>query len=302
MIPNSTKSTSRDIPFAFTRRVFVGGLLSALILPGCAHLGVRMAQVPLPAGAPTAEDILRDLAANDNAIRNFRASGSVSLSSPELSGIKRFRDSSISFRRPDRLYAIGRKHLGPVLLRLTCVGEEFLLEVPTENEYYYQLHGEQFSSVPFSVSPSDIAREMFLPEPWEKVKPRHIRITGYDADKRTATLELLEGAIRPRPKRRIEVQQFPPWVITRNELLDRHGNTLAITTRSDYHELDGVRFAATVDAVFPTEQTEMKFEMHRVQANTDLDESVFDIAARARELKLDLRKLADENAQAGGKL
>ena len=45
--------------------------------------------------------------------------------------------------------------MGSTVVRLTAVGSEFLMEFPTEKEYYYRFEGEQVAAVEFSVSPVD---------------------------------------------------------------------------------------------------------------------------------------------------
>jgi len=263
-------------------------LLCGALVSGCAHLGERVERLPLPEGAPSERDILADLAANDSAIANFKATGAFTLESPDLTAVKRFKDGSITFRRPADLCVVGRKYLGAAVFRLTCVGNEFLIEFPaTREEPYYRLEGERFDSVPFSVSPSDIAREMFLPEPWAQLKMREVHVTSYEPDTQTATLEI--GPKRS-PRRRLVVSG-PPWVVLRGERLGPDGETLAVTTKEDYRVVDGIRIPARIDAWFPGEKTRMTFDMRAITPNVALDNSLFDIRARAREVGLDLDKV-----------
>jgi hypothetical protein len=263
-----------------------------LFLAACARLGERLQPGVVPAGAPKVETILADLAANDSAVRNFKATGAFTLRSPDLAAVKTFKEGLIAFRRPADLCVIGRKYLGAAVFRLTCVGSEFLIEFPASHEEpYYRLEGEHFQSVPFSVSPSDIAREMFLPESWSELKPREVTLTGYDTAAQRATL-----AIGPKrsPRRRIEVLRLSAWVVVRSERLDPDGNVLAIATKDDYHDIESVHFPAYVDAQFPGEETRMTFEMRKVWPNTELDNSLFDIKARAREAGVDLTRPTSE--------
>jgi len=258
----------------------------------CARLGERLQPGAVPAGTPEVQTILADLASNDSAIKNFKATGAFTLSSPDLAAVKTFKDGLIAFRRPADLCVIGRKYLGAAVFRLTCVGSEFLIEFPASHEEpYYRLEGERFQSVPFSVSPSDIAREMFLPESWSELKPREVTLTGYDAAAQRATL-----VIGPRrsPRRLIEVLRLSSWVVVRGERLDSDGKALAVTTKDDYHDVEGVHFPAYVDAQFPGEETRMTFEMRKVWPNTELDSSLFDIKARAREAGVDLTRPTSE--------
>lgn len=261
-------------------------MLLCVLLPGCAHLGQGLQRTPLPPGAPPIEEILDDLATNDGAIQNFKATGTFTLVSPDLAAVQRFRHSTIEFRRPADLFVEGRKYLGSVVFRMRCVGSEFLIEFPaSRDEPYYSLEGEEFKSVPGRrVTPAEIAREMFLPEPWGELKPGKVRMTEYDVMNQTAVLEI--GPKRA-PRRRVVVQGAP-WVVVRSERFDRRGNLVAVTARGDYRELEGVRFPPTIEAQFPGEQSSMKLKMRQIWPNTSLDEAHFDISARARALGLDL--------------
>lgn len=252
------------------------------MLTGCTHLGQRVERIALPPGTPEIESILADLSANDSAISSFKATGSFTLESPDLSGTKTFKNGLILFRRPADLSVLGRNHLNIAVFRLTSVGSEFLIEFPaSRDEPYYQFEGEQFANVPFSVSPSDIAREMFLPEQWTKIGKRDARIVAYDSTGQTAVIEI--GAKRA-PRRRIVVSG-PPWVVVHSERLnEKDGTTLAVTAREDYTDISGIKFPTSIDADFPTEQTRMSFKMRKIFPNIELDKAEFDIRARAREL------------------
>jgi hypothetical protein len=236
---------------------------------GCAGLGRQLQQSPLPPGAPDAATIVESLAANDEKIQNFRAAGTFTLQSPKLDAVEKFPTGSIAFRKPDELFVEGRLVVGIPAFRLVSVGSEFLIEFPRkrnpEERYFYRLEGETLESVPFSVSPADVAREMFTPVDWFTYDRDRIRIVSYDETYQTAMLEL---GPRRRPERRLTVQGSP-WVVVRNERLDERGEVIADTTLSDHHEVDGIRFPAYVDAQFPGEQTRMTFEMRNIRMNTD---------------------------------
>lgn len=257
-------------------------LLAALIVIacGCTRVAERVERTPLPPGAPDAKAILDDLEANDEAIRGFKATGAFTLASPELAAVQRFKSSTVIFRRPACLQVVGRKYLGSKVFRLTCVGDEFIVEFPaTRDEAYYRLEGEEFASVPGrKVSPVEILHEMVLPEPWTELKKRRVRMTGYDEATQTATL--LIGPKRA-PRRLIEVTG-PPWVIVRAERYDEHGNMIAHTVKSDYRWTGGIRFPYYIDAEFPGEESRMTLEMRKITPNIETDDAVFDIRAIAR--------------------
>ena len=261
----------------------------ACIASGCAGLGRQVQHTPLPPGAPSVDSVLDSLTENDGKLQNFRAAGTFTVESPKLEAIEKFHSGTIAFDKPDRLYVVGRMELGIIAFRLVSVGPEFLIERPTarkpEERYYYQLEGEQFESVPFSVSPADIAREMFTPVDWLSYDRDRIRITSYDGETHTAVLEL---GPRRHPERRITVHGLP-WVVVRNERLDEAGKVMAETTLDDYHEVDGIRFPAYVNAWFPSERTRMTFEMRNIRINTDqVTDDLFTIKWRPTDVEQSL--------------
>lgn len=245
----------------------------------------------LAAGAPDIGDVLADLAANDAAISTFRASGRFTLDSPDLSAKRVFRQGKIKYQRPSSLYVEGRNKFLIVLFKLTAVGEEFLMEFPTSQENsFYQLEGEEFVDVPFSVSPADIAREMFLPERWSEIGPRAARVVAYDPSARIATLTI---GRRNRPHRRVDVMlmdaEEPAWVIVSNTRLNDSGSIIATTTSTEYRVSEGVRFPSQIDSFFPTEATRMTLTLRNFRPNADLGSEDFEILERARELGLEIR-------------
>ena len=260
----------------FSRRCTVFALI-LLVLAGCARLGERVEFDGALVGAPRPADILAELAANDGAIRTFRAAGNFKLESPKFEAIKVSDSGGIAFRRPADLMVRGRMLLTEIF-RLTSVGSEFLIEFPaSRDEPYYQVEGEHFASVPFSVSPSDIAREMFLPENWNELRKRDVRLVEFDSGAKTAVIEI---GPRNNPRRRVTVMG-PPWVVTRNERIE-NGQVVAITTKNDYYRDEGgVRFPAFIDAWFPGEETRLTCKMRSISLNVDIDPSLFDIKSRA---------------------
>ncbi|MBX7258952.1 MAG: hypothetical protein K1Y02_21495 [Candidatus Hydrogenedentes bacterium] len=258
------------------------GVVAALLglVAGCATLGQRVEHTELAPGAPTAQEVRAALAENDAKLTNFRAAGSFTIESPELKATERFPSGMVAFRKPGDLHVEGRIKLNIVAFELTSRGNEFLIEFPTKRDvderYYYRLEGEVIESVPFSVSPSDVAREMFIPEEWARIPERHMRVIAYDAAAQEATL--LIGPAR-HPRRRIVVHG-PPWVVVKNERLLESGDPLAVTLLSDYHVSDGVMFPAKIDVSFPTQQARMTFEMRNIRINTTLDDALFRIAWR----------------------
>lgn len=270
-------------------------LISGVILGGCAggskgeaidFVGNRGAETV------TLEETLADLAANDRAIQSFRCSGTTTLESPKFDARRKFR-AVLSFQRPHRLFVEGKDRLAnTTVFRLISLEQEFLMEFPRDkDESFYQLEGEEFEDVPFSVSPAVIVKEMFLPEEWGDVKRRQLELVEYvEEDHRLIARMWIDRRLH----RQIEMQQVDPesprWVITRHVRFDDYGNILAITTLGDFSKVEDALFPGTVQAEFPTEETTMTFEMRNIQLNAEIDEEVYDIRKRAVELNLAERR------------
>ncbi len=269
---------------ACTRPLCGLGCALALLatLPGCVHLGEQFQPQPLPPGAPAVADILRDLAANDEGIGSFLATGAFTLKSPRIDTVYRLSESRIVYERPDRLHVLGRKY-GRAGLRLASVGSGFLLEFPTEKTFYFRPEGEHFDSVDFSVSPVDIAREAFLPEVWSQLEPRQVQLLSYDAAEQRAVLSISGAGRRGQPYRRVVVRGAP-WIVETSELYDTGGRLLAVTEKSGYHALEGFRFPAEVSLTFPGEEAFMTFSMRRIELNTPADPALFAVDERTRAL------------------
>lgn len=254
-----------------------------VLLCGCVTApGDPFAYTALPAGAPSAGEVLADLAEADGTIAGFQATGKFILKTPELDTVYLLPSSSISFRRPADLHVTGRKYAATVL-RLTCVGKRFLIELPTEKEFYHNTQGEAFESMDRRVSPAEVVREMFLPEDWSSISPDHARVVEYNANRSEATLVLYTKGSRPVPYRRLVVRGVP-WVVVESTLLGEKGGAIAQTRKSEYHELDGARFPTLVETVFPGESAEMRFDMRRFEINVPSDDALFDMDARLTEL------------------
>ena len=275
--------------FPITERlpILVATIATACVA-GCASLGTTVGGVVSPAAAPSAQAVLADLQENAEAIKSFRAAGTFTLSSPEFDAIKRFRSGRIMFRKPSDLYIQGNQRITNMpLFKLISVGKEFLIEVPTNyKENYYRFEGEDFEDVPFSVSPSDIAREIFLPEDWGRLARREVRVVEYDESRRIATLHI---GPRGRPRRIVEAalidRVHPVWAVIRHERLEG-GKTVAETKFDDYRVQDSILYPASVDTYFPTEDTRLTLSLRTMRLNIELPEDLFDVRGRARELNL----------------
>jgi hypothetical protein len=212
-------------------------------------------------------------------MKGFRAAGTVILQSPELESTQISRESTIIYRQPLDLYVIGRKY-GTRFVELTCAGPAFLIQFPTERQFYYRPLGERFETV----SSADMAREMFQPESWRELSPKQVRILSYNAAAQTAAMLILDTQKGNLPRRQLLVQGTP-WVVLENHLLDRSGREIAVTTKSDYYERDGVRFPRKVESVFPGEQARMSFTMRKIDLNPVAESGIFDVEGTVRALR-----------------
>jgi hypothetical protein len=251
---------------------------------GCArHRETLVGPGPIPI-APSASEVMSDLRQNDERLVNFRAAGTFTLESPKLDAVERFPSGMIAFRRPADWCVEGRIRFNVIAFRLKCTGDEFLMEFPTrrdENRYLNRLEGDEFENVPFSVSPSDIAHELFMPIGAEAESVRRVRIDSYDSDTRTAVLSMRQRSesLGVELTRRVTVTG-PPWILVKSELIGEDGATLAESSRAGYEVISGVRFPSFLEAWFPGERTRMTFELRNVRVNTELDDSLFRITWR----------------------
>jgi len=259
---------------------FIAAIIAILLLPGC-QTGSRGGRLLSPASSEAESvGILQELRANDTALQNFRAAGTLTLQSPKLKSIQRFPSGTVAYRRPGDLFVTGRNALGVTLFKMTSSGNEFLIEFPTvsntDERYYYSFEGEQFARVPFSVSPADVARELFMPLDWKTLNSDDVRVTSVDEETGQATLTVtLHNGLT----RRCEVSG-QPWAISRSTLFDADGATVSEAYLQDYIEVNGVRFPSYAEAWFPTEQTRLTFELRNIRVNTALDDAMFTITWR----------------------
>ncbi|MFA7693206.1 MAG: hypothetical protein GX117_04750 [Candidatus Hydrogenedentes bacterium] len=266
-------------------RIITRSLLcaAALILmgavSGCVSLGSPVARLPLPAGAPSVKTILTSLAENEAALHSFRASGTFMVQIPEMEAIQVSRESSLLFQAPNYLNIIGRRY-GTRGIELTYVDDAFVLEFPTRKEYCFRDQEASFTTL----SSTEIVGEMFEPEQWTQLPERRLRMTSFDAESQKVELELWVGGRHPWRKR-ILLLQGAPWVLLENSLFDEDGTLIAKTTKTAYHEQEGLRYATEIESVFPGEDAWMRFLMRRVEVNPELDPNLFDLAKRVELLR-----------------
>jgi hypothetical protein len=252
-------------------------LFIATVLAGCGTLGNRLNQRDLPPGAPEVTAVLEDLAENDTLLNTLDARGRFIVESPDLREGKLSCAAHIWYRRPTDLNVIGTHQLtGLQVFKLTCLGSEFLLQLPTEKKCYYFLNDMPVEDTQFSVSPSDVAKEMFLAESWAEIKPNQLTIEAYDDS--TGVLTIAVGSRRS-PRRRIELSG-PPWRVIKNTRLEKDA-IVSETTMSEYYEKDGVRFPTEVDCWFPSRQSRMTFKVRDPKINPEFNNDPFVIDREA---------------------
>lgn len=260
---------------------FYALMIAMGVLTGCKTTAKPIPPPPvfaLPPGAPGLSEIIADLRANDEALKDIRAAATFTLEAPtKLKSIQRFDSGTVAYRRPADLYVVGKNALGAKLFQLTSRGPDFVIEFPavqdTDDRYFCSNEGEDIAKFPFSVTPADIAREMFMPIDWRETLEQNFRLAGFDEKSGDTTVEFM---VKDNLTRRLVVAG-KPWVIVHNILKDADGAVLSETSMKNYVENAGVRFPSTVEAWFPGENTRMRFELRNVRINTGLPDSLFAI-------------------------
>ncbi len=283
-------------PAARCRAILAGVFLSLGLaaggFSGCATTGgapaVSSEVAPQPEVSPQAEGlaerILQQLAANDAAIENFRASGKFMLKSPELQDVQVLRQSSIRFRRPAELHVVGRKY-SKAVFSLTCAGEGFLIVMPTESRYFASEGATRFDGLSRSVSPRDIANEMFFPEDWGKLNPKSVVLADLNDAGDRAVLHVFDSRRRDSLRRKVTVQG-PRWHVVENARFDGGPEPVAVTTLGNYREEAGVWFATMIESRFPSENAYMQFDASTFAINDKIEPADFDLEAQLEEVRV----------------
>lgn len=267
-----------------------------IILAGCVHLGVAYAPEKAIEGTPDMETVLDGLAANDTLVDSFEAKGKIILRS-EVEADQLLPQATIAFQRPDKLYAKGVHRIGAQAFEIVGNGENFYIGL-RNHEPYYGTEGQRIEGIPFAISPADVAREMFLPEDWSAIDANAVHVEAIEKTE-TATFATFTLGPKRRPYRRVVVSG-PPWIVERTERLDKQGRPVAITYRSDYRIIDGVRFPSTIEAVFPTEAARVRFELRDIKMNAELDEHLFDVTRPADSPRAQAAQTAADGPSTGG--
>jgi len=245
-------------------------ICAALVLTvlGCARPGARPDWRPAPEAAPPAETVLADIRSATEGLDSFRASGRFILRAPELEAVQLLRQSTFEYRAPASLHVIGRKYSRAVF-RLTADGEAYVLEMPTEQQYFWSAGDD-------AGSPAAIAREMFFEAGFEAVADAEVTVTEYDPDEGRVSLAApvwIEG----RPFTRRLTATGPPWRVEESVLENEAGEAVAITRRENYRIFEGVLLPTDISCEFPLHDTYMSFQMSTLVPHTDTPARTFDV-------------------------
>ncbi|GEM_PF-1095213 len=216
----------------------------------------------------TLNEIINDLKDNDTKIRTLKGRGTFTLKTPQIDTIYQLHQSDIEFYYPDYLRAVGRKYTA-VVLKLTCYKDEFLIELPTEKNYYYSKGGEFFEHSDTEVTPLDIFREMLFSGNWEKIKPQQIEISPIATAEQNQTVEIkIYSDTTHKFLQRKIIVQGKPWVILETERYSPSGALIAKTKRDNYRvSEDGVKFPSIIHCEFPQENAFMTIKLNKCSFN-----------------------------------
>ena len=262
------------------------GIIALLLLVGltsCTHWGTTLERQSLVNNEPKLEEILNDLAKNDQLIRTLKGRGTFTLKTPQLDTIYQLHQSDVSFRSPDYLYVIGRKYTATVL-RLTCYKDESLIEIPTDRQFYYQKGGKYFEFSDAQVTPLDIFKEAFFPEAWEKLLSSRVVLKSFNKESQEAEIEIYRDKHHKQLLRRIKVQGVP-WVLVESERYSDEGMLIAKSSRENYKITpESIRFPEVIYCEFPQEQAFMQIKLNRCSINIPIDEPKSSLSQQVRKL------------------
>jgi len=271
-LPDTFTTTSRvllHLSLALT-------VLAVGLVAGCARPGARPEWRQAPADTPDLAEVFAEIRGATAGLSSFRASGRFILRAPELEAVQLLRQSTFEFRAPASIHVIGRKYSRAVF-KLTADGDEYVLEMPTEQQYFWSAGGN-------AGSPAAIAREMFFEAGWEGLDPDSVTVLDYDAQAGRLALSapvILEGHAFTR---RLTVSG-PPWRVAESVLENAQHQVVALTRRDAYRSFEGVLLPTSIECEFPLHETFMSFEMTTLVPNTDSAPRLFDVAFALEDLQ-----------------
>ena len=248
----------------------------------------------LPENLPALQEILHDLALNDSALRAFEGRGRAIVESPNLEAIQVLRQSDVYYHKPDALHVIGRRH-GTTVFRLTGNSHGFLIEFPTERKYVHEpadntVRAEITDSdqeLYYSITPVDILHEMFHQEDWANLPMENLDLTAVAEVDGILTAYLdVYSQFGNYPRRRLLLEATSGWVVRHSTLMNpENAAVIAETTLGNYRVIDGVRFPAEIDTVFPMHESRMQFSFTSINLNRTPDEQLFDLESQLAALQ-----------------
>jgi len=254
---NNHRDTHRTIAMA----------VGCMLILGCSHLYVRPMVIP-PFREGDVERAVDTLAQRQNGLQNFKAKVKFSLESPDLERRQRFR-GNIAVQMPDKLRLVSSGAFGRKLFDLISVEKSFLLHFPSERKVFFEQEGVEVESLPFSVSPSDIARELFLPEDWGQIDLDNVELIA-PGGRRTTIAVNSQGRL----KRKLWLER-PRWLLVRDELYAEDGTLRAVTVLGRYRRIQEMWLPTYLEAHYPMRETRMVMNLGSVMVNTELHPRMF---------------------------
>ena len=139
----------------------------------------------------------------------------------------------------------------------------------TPRRVFFEREGVEVESLPFSVSPSDIAAELFQPEDWGETNLENVRLVSPTGRRMNLDIRA-EGRL----KRELVVQP-PRWWLVRDELYGEDGTLRAVTVLERYRQIDGIWVPTYLEVHYPERETRMVMRLSGIAVNTQLNPRLF---------------------------
>lgn len=249
------------------RCIKIGVALGCTLVLSCSHLYRRPPAVPV-FREDDVDRVIATLAARQNNLQNFKARVRFTIESPDLDEKRRFR-GNLAVEMPDKLRLVSSGAFGRKLFDLISVGKSFLLHFPSERQVFLEKEGLDLESLPFSVSPSDIAKEFFSPEDWERMDLDNVRLVSPGGEHLTIAIHFGDGL-----RRKLWIERRRWWLM-RDELYGEDGALRAITVLDRYRQIGGIWLPTYLEADYPMRETRMVMRLANVDVNTELNPKLF---------------------------